>query len=88
MYVITSLQKGLCAEGTGTQVQRPQRSQGGAAVVTVGVQVLVRNRQTVAVARASLTTDLPYCAEGTGTQVTRPQRSLEGAAAATVGYKC
>ena len=46
---------------TGTQVQRPQRSQGGAAVATVGVQVLVRNRQIVAVAtRASLTTDLSY----------------------------
>ena len=50
----------ICAEGTGTQVQRPQRSQGGAAVATVGVQVLVRNRQIVAVARASLTTDLSY----------------------------
>ena len=50
----------FCAEGTGTEVQRPQRSQRGAAVATVGVEVLVRNRQIVAVARASLTTDLSY----------------------------
>ena len=71
----------ICAEGTGTQVQRPQRSQGGAAVATVGVQVLVRNRQIVAVARASLTTDLSY----TQLNIKPGPRLIRGLLSRTVG---